>query len=291
MNRQALIVTLGAVAMLLVVACGSDAGEAAQVVPATPTAIATTAPLSLPTPAPTSTLVPVSEVAPTAQPTPTTQPTSTAQATPTTQPTPTVEPAPTATVAADAEPLPDSATASATVEAIARQTPVPTPTAEELETAVDASGPDAGADADSTPVAQDPTAVAVVSGEAPLECYDTQVQIYRAFVEGVDVLSFEGGRVYCSGAGSSAVSAARSYRHASGLIVNRNADYMFNDAGTGYIPYSGSVHFCLNGQPASAPVVADTVPALLVVIEGEVQRQVAQGAIGPSEFTAAGSQC
>jgi len=117
------------------------------------------------------------------------------------------------------------------------------------------------------------------------------VQVYRAFVDGVDDLSFEGGRVYCGGAGTNAVSAARSYRHASGLIIQRNADYIFNDAGTAYIPYSGSVHFCMNGQPASAPVRADTVPALLVVIDNEAQRQLAQGASGPAAFTGSSSQC
>jgi hypothetical protein len=129
------------------------------------------------------------------------------------------------------------------------------------------------------------------SGEPPLECYDQQVRVYRAYVEGVDDLSFENGRVFCAGAGTNAVAAAASYRHSTGLVVSRNGDFIFNEAGTAYIPYSGSIHFCLNGQPTSAPVVADTVPSLLVVIDAEAQRQVAQGATGPAVFTPSGAQC
>ena len=140
-------------------------------------------------------------------------------------------------------------------------------------------------------MAETPTAVVATTDEAPLECFDRAVQVYRAFVEGVDEISFEGGRVFCSGAGANAVSAALSYRHSSGLIVQRNADFIFEEGSTAYIPYSGSVHFCVNGQPSSAPVRADTVPALLIVIDNEAQRQVAQGAIGPNAFTAGGSQC
>jgi len=93
--------------------------------------------------------------------------------------------------------------------------------------------------------------------------------VYRAYVEGVDVISFENGQVFCNRDATNTVSAAGSYRLGSGLIMQRNADFIFNDAGTAYIPYSGSIHFCLNGQPGSAPVRANTVPALLVVIDNE----------------------
>lgn len=131
----------------------------------------------------------------------------------------------------------------------------------------------------------------VPSGEPPLECYDPQIQLYRAHVDGVDGLSFDGGKVTCVGAGTNGVSAPRSYRHSTGLVMQRGADFVFNDDGTAYIPYSGLLYFCLNGQPASAPVVADTIPALLIVIRDEAQRQVAQGAVGPTNFTASGTQC
>ena len=97
--------------------------------------------------------------------------------------------------------------------------------------------------------------------------------------------------MFCSGAGANAVSAASSYRHSSGIVVARNADFIFNDAGTAYIPYSGSLHFCMNGEPVSAPVRADTVPALLVVIDNEAQRQLGQGASAPVAFTSSGAQC
>lgn len=87
------------------------------------------------------------------------------------------------------------------------------------------------------------------------------------------------------------MAAAKSYRHSSGLVVQRNGDFIFNEAGTAYIPYSGTMHFCVNSQPSSAPLVAETVPSLLVVIDSEAQRQLAQGAVGPATFTDAGSQC
>ena len=47
----------------------------------------------------------------------------------------------------------------------------------------------------------------------------------------------------------------------------------------------------MDGQPASAPFRADTVPMLLVVIDNEAQRHVAGGAMPPAAFTGGGSQC
>ena len=136
-----------------------------------------------------------------------------------------------------------------------------------------------------------PTAVAATTtGEAPLECFDRQIGVYRAFVDGVDELAFENGRVFCSGAGSNAVSAAASYRHSTGLVISRNADFIFNGDGT-YTNYSGLVHFCVDGQAASAPFSAATVPSLLVVIDAEAQGRVTQGAVGPASFSGAGAQC
>lgn len=256
---------------LVLAACGTDGAEQAQVVAATATPIPTTPPVSAPTstpvptatpvPAPTATPLPTSTVAPTAVPAPTPEPAATPTAAPDVAPAPTV--APTATVAA---------------EIVATPTPLPTATAEQ-------------ADPVATAVTETPTAVVAAAGEPPLECFDRDVQVYRGFVEGVDVLTFEGGRVYCSGAGTNAVSVAGSYRHSSGLVVQRNGDFILNNAGTDYIPYSGTMHFCMNGQPASAFVVADSVPALLVVIDSEAQRQRAQGASGPVTFTASGTQC
>lgn len=288
MNRRALIVTLWASMILGLAACGSEATEQAQVVSVPPTSVPTTSPLSVPSPTPitppTSTALPeaTSTPLPTALPAPT--------AAPPASPTPTLAPAPTAasdvaTASADAAPTVD---ADAVIET---PTPVPTPTAQESETDEDSSAPGSDVGAESTPVAETPTAVVAASSEPPLECFDRDVQVYRAHVDGVDALSFEGGRVYCTGAGTNAVSAALSYRHSSGLVVQRNGDYIFNDAGTAYIPYSGSLHFCKDGQSASAPVRADTVPALLVVIDNEAQRQVAQGASGPAAFTGGSSQC
>ena len=184
---------------------------------------------------------------------------------------------PTATPTADA-PMP--------TPTVAVETPTETPTP--AETGEVAATPTA--EPSPTAEASDTTA-ATASGELPLECYDQQVRVYRAYVEGVDDLSFEGGRVFCAGAGTNAVAAAASYRHSTGLVVSRNGDFIFNEAGTAYIPYSGTIYFCVNGQPASAPVVAETVPSLLVVIDAEAQRQVAQGATGPAVFTPSGAQC
>lgn len=258
---------------LLLAACGSGAGEQARVVSVPPTSVATTAPLSVPTaiPVPAPRSAPLPELTSTPPPTPTVAPAPTA---------PTLDPAPSPTTASDTAPPPDATTATG-AEIIETPTPVPTPTAEEPEPEADVS----------TPVAATPTAVVVASGEPPLECWDRDVQLARAFVESIDDLSFEGGRVYCTGAAANGVSAARSYRHSSGLVVQRHADFIFNDAGTGYIPYSGSLHFCMNGQPASAPVRADTLLALFVVIDNEAQRELAQGAVGPAAFTASGSRC
>lgn len=272
-DRRGLIVGLAASMILLLAACGSEAPEQAQEVAVAPTSIPTTAPLSVPTvtpvPAPTATALPA--------PTPTPLPAPTAA--PTTPATPTLEPAASPTSSADASPASTAApTATVAAEVIETPTPAPTPTVEEPE-------------ATSTPAAETPTAVVVSSGEPPLECYDRTAQVYRGFVDGVDALSMEAGRVYCAGAGTNGVSAAGSYRHSSGLIVSRNADYRFKDDGSGYIPYSGSMHFCVSGQPTSAPFVADTVPALLVLIDSEAARHLAQGAVGPTAFTGNGSQC
>lgn len=140
------------------------------------------------------------------------------------------------------------------------------------------------------PVSTSPTAV-VSSGELPLECYDRKIQLYRGFVEGNDSVSFESGRVYCNPASTQGVSAGRSYRHKSGLVVQRYADYQLNSEGTGYTNFSGLIHFCSNGQAQSAPIVATTVPQLLVVIDNETRNQIAQGAAAPGAFTPSGSQC
>lgn len=265
-SRRASVVTVLASLILLLAACTSDGVEQARVVAVTPTALATTPPLSVPT----ETSTPDPAPAPAAELTSTPQPAAAAALS-----TATVEPSPVATV---------SPTATAEAAVIESPTPAPTSTAEAPEPEEDPSAPDA------TPEPAAPTAV-VASGELPLECYDAQVQVYRAYVDGVDALSFEGGRVSCRGAGTNAVSAAGSYRHSSGLIVQRNADFLFTDDGNAYIPYSGSLHFCLNGQPASAPFRADTVPSLLIVIDNEARRQVAQGATGPASFSDSGTQC
>lgn len=295
MNRRALMVALWISMVLLLAACASDAGEQAQVVSVPPTAVPTTAPLAVPTAIPTSVPTPTVEPQPPATSTPIPAP-----VTPTVPPAPTAEPTP--------PPVTDSAAAQESAdtpepeptEIVETPTPVATPTAEATETPDAASDPaqdvtdtdpDPDVGTEATPVPETPTAIVVASGEPPLECYDAEVQLYRAFVDGVDALSFEGGRVYCGGAGTNAVSAERSYRHSTGLIVQRNANYLFNNAGTGYIPFSGFVHFCSDGQPASAPVTAETVPALLVVIDAEAQRQVAQGASAPAAFGGSGAQC
>lgn len=291
MHRRGLIVALGASMALLLAACGSAAGEQAQVVSVTPTSVATTAPLSVPTPTPE----PVAET-PVPQATPTFIPTATVVPAPSAAPTPPIEAATTETVTSElaATEVPGETDTGEVDAAEVVETPtaaptaVPTPTVQPTASAEDGAGAD-GADSEPTPTpaAETPTAVVTSSGEAPLECYDRDSGVYRAHVEGVDSLSFEGGRVYCSGAGTG----SGSYRHASGLIITRNGDFIFNEAGTAYIPYSGTVHFCRNGQPATAPVQAETVPALLVVIDAETHRQIAQGATAPAAFTGSGAQC
>ena len=183
-------------------------------------------------------------------------------------------------------------------------TAVPTATAAPTATGEDAAGsnqtvdPNAGVDptevdpSSGTDPVVEPTAVPVVpTGEAPLECFDRQLGLYRAFVDGVDEISFEGGRVFCNGAGTNAVSAAASYRHSTGLVVSRNPDFVLNDAGTGYTNHSGLIHFCIDGQPGSVPFEAATVPSMLLVIDGTAQGQVAQGAVGPASFTGSGATC
>ena len=275
LNRRAVIVTFCVATVLLLSACGSEGGDQAQVDSAAPIAVPTTPPLEVPTPTPSPVPSPTSIALPAVTSTPLPAPT----VAPTTAPTPTVDPAPSPTTAAEAAPAASDAeptVAAAAPTAAADPTEVPTP----LPTQAAAQ-----------PEAEAPTAVVAASGEAPLECYDRDVQVYRAHVDGVDALSFEEGRVFCSGAGTNAVSAANSYRHSSGIVVERAADFILNDAGTSYIPYSGSLHFCVNGQPASAPVVADTVPSLLVVIDAEAQSQVAQGATAPAAFTGGTTQC
>lgn len=289
MNRRVLLVVVSASLTLLLAACGSGGADQAQVDSVAATAVPTTPPLTVPTvtPLPTPTLAALAVPTSTPVPAPTAAPTAT--------PAPTLEPDPSPTVVSDAAPAPTTApetpaptaTVAAEAEAVATPTAVPTPTAGVPE---GEGTPPIAADATSTPVPEAPTAVVVASGEPPIECYDPGLGIYRGYVDGVDALSF-GGRVECTGAGTNAVSAARSYRHSSGLVVSRNANFRFNDAGTGYINYSGSMHFCMSGQAAVAPIVADTVPALLLVIEGEAQRQLAQGATAPVGFTGSGSQC
>jgi len=271
--------------VLLLAACASDAPEQAQVAVVPPTAVPTTAPLSAPTatpfPAPTSTALPA------ATSTPVPPPAATPTLAPAVTPTQEATAASPTTTTADAAPAPtELPTATVAAEVVETPTAVPTSTPEVPAT-------EEAPEPEPTPtlVPVTPTVVAVVSGEPPLECYDQTVKVYLGFVDGVDALSFEGGRVYCSGAGTNAVSAAASYRHSSGLVIQRNADYIFNEGGTAYIPYSGTVHFCLEGQPASAPIRAETVPALLVIIDSEAQRQLAQGATAPAGFTGGGSQC
>lgn len=299
-GRRVPLVVLGAALVLILAACGSGAAEQAQVASATPalvptpTSLPTTAPLAVPTATPAPAPAPTAPAA--VVPEATSTPVATALPTPNPIPAAETGPAPTAVPAPDPSPspLPDADTApastavpTATVQVTETPTAMPTMPATEP----DPQGEDNDSSTTATPVAVATTAVVATSGEAPLECYDRDVQVYRAHVDGVDDLSFEGGRVYCSGAGTNAVSAAGSYRHSSGLVVQRNADFIFNADSTAYIPYSGSVHFCLNAQPASAPVVADTVPALLVVIDQEAQRQLGQGATAPAGFSASGAQC
>ncbi len=284
--RRLLLTAVGTSLTLLVSCGGSAPVEQAQLVTATPTAVATTPPLTVPTetpvPDPTATALPAFTPTPTpaAAPTPTAEP-DTPTPVPDPNPNPTATPAP-------AEPADDPAP-TATPEAAATATPIPTP--------IPTSTPEQQAADDDTdlgavpPIAATTPTVVVATGEPPLECYDRAVDLYRGFVEGVDTLSFEGGRVYCNGAGTNAVSAARSYRHATGLIVNRNADYLFNGAGTGYINFSGTMHFCMEGAAASSPFQAATVPQLLLVIDSEALRQVAQGATPPASFNGGGAQC
>ena len=277
----ALVVLLGA--------CASEAPDQAQVVTAAPTAVPTTPPLTVPTetPVPTATAIPEPTAtplpAPTAEPTPAVEPTpvpaATAEpATAESEPEPTAGPA---EVAPTATPVPAPTEAPTPLP-----TPIPTATVEATEPDLTATGVDPVPATDTTPTA----VVVVTSNEPPLECYDPVISIYRAFVDGVDSLSFEGGRVTCIGAATNGVSAARSYRHLSGLVISRNNNYIFNSAGTGYINFSGAVHFCINGQASSAPIQSETVPSLLNVIEAEIQRQVAQGATGPTSFSGS-AQC
>jgi len=284
MKRGALTLALGAAMVVFLAACGSEATEQTQVVSVTPTSIPLTAPLSVPTATPIPTPLPTAAPAATSTPVPTALPAATVAPAATATPIPDQAPEPT-TVVADAAP---AATAVATPTAAAAAPEIAVPTA-----TVEPAGEDDAADPDptSTPVPETPTAVVVASGEPPLECFDPDLQIYRAFVDGVDSLSFDGGKVTCIGAATNAVSAARSYRHSSGLIVQRAANYIFNDTGTGYIPFSGLMHFCVNSQPVAAPIVAESVPALLFVIDAEAQRQLAQGASGPALFTSNGTQC
>ena len=291
MVRRALTLTLGTSALLLAASCSSEPIEQTQIAVVPPTAVATTAPVAMPTappptatPAPTATAVPAAPTS-TPAPTPTAAPTAEAPPAPTTEPTSAAAPADDA-VAADPTATPTADPAPTPTPTVAVETPTETPTPAETDEV--AATPTA--EPSPTAEASDASAVAT-SGEPPLECYDQQVRVYRAYVEGVDDLSFEGGRVFCAGAGTNAVAAAASYRHSTGLVISRNGDFIFNEAGTAYIPYSGSIHFCLNGQPASAPVVAETVPSLLVLIDAEAQRQVAQGATGPAVFTPSGAQC
>jgi len=285
MNRRALIVAV--LALLILASCGSEDPEQAQVVAETPTAIPTTPPVAVPTstpiPPPTPTPIPPP---PTATALPTPPPTALPPPTvaPTTAPAPTVAADPTAIPVAEVQPAP---------EVIETPTPIPTATTEAPPAGVGVPPTDSQADAGAQPttVTEAPTAVVASSGETPLECFDRDVQVYRALVDGVDVLTFEGGRVYCSGAGTAAVSAAASYRHSSGLVIQRNGDYIIDNATGGYIPYSGTVHFCVGGQSSTASVRADTVPQLLIVIDNETARLVGQGARGPASFTSNGSQC
>lgn len=286
---RTIVVALGLGVALVAGACGADSSEQAQVVAVTPTPfqqalVPTTAAVTVPTPVPSPTPVVLpSAVAtlvpsPTAEPTP--EPTPTAVATPTGETD--VSPDPTATPIATAAPVPSPTTAAAAQSEQAEAGGTDTDEAGETESD--------GTEGTSAAGGLTPTAVAA-TGEAPLECYDPVLKIYRGFVEGVDSISFEAGRVECGGAGSNDVSAARTYRHSSGLIVQRNANYILNDSGTSYVPYSGTIHFCLDGQPSSTAVVADTVPALLVVLDSQAQHQLIQGATPPAAFGASGTQC
>ncbi|MEM7091661.1 MAG: hypothetical protein AAF567_01565 [Actinomycetota bacterium] len=280
-------IVLGAlVLVLLASACSSDPQELAQqtqVVSVTPSPVPTTPPLVVPTPSPVPTPEPV--IVPGTTPTPVPTPT----VAPTVEPTPTADPAGDAAASSDSAPEP---TATAAAEPELTATPIPTATPEP-----EGDGDTAAAEATPEPTteptaeAETPTAVVVASGEAPLECYDTVVEVYRAYVEGVDTVSFEAGRVYCTGAGTNSVSAARSYRHTSGLIVQRNGDFILNDAGTGYTPYSGTMFFCVDGQGASSPITSNTVPTLLIVIDNEAARLVAEGATPPASFDGNGPRC
>lgn len=299
-KRGGLSIAVGGSLMLLFAACASGASDADSVVAAaavsSPTSLPTTAPLALPTPTPSPSPAPafptpLPATVPTVIPTALPAPTGIQDPAPTTAPTPAAT-APAETATAQASPAPTAiAEATAAPLVVESPTPAPAPSPPPAPAPTSETAPTTAPTAESTVVVGTPTAVVVATGEPPLECYDRDVRVYRAFVDQVDSLSFEGGRVYCSGAGTNAVSAAASYRHSSGLVIQRNGDFIFNDAGTAYIPYSGTVHYCLNAQPASAPVRADTVPSLLVVIDQEAQRQVAQGAIPPRGFTGGGAQC
>jgi len=281
-------VFLAAAVALAVGACSSDGTEnAQQVATLAPTAVPTTPPLTVPTVTPIPTPTPVPEATATPVPSPTAAPTATPEPEPTATAAPvtsaedstsdTSEPAPTAAPTATPAPAPTEA-----------PTPLPTPIPTATPEAGDSDTP-AGVEPLST-TETTPTAVVVTAGEPPLECYDPVIAIYRAFVDGVDSLSFDGGKVTCVGAATNRVSAARSYRHSSDLVISRNNNYIFNSDNTGYINFSGAVHFCLNGQASSAPIQSATVPSLLNVIEAEVLRQLGQGATGPSSFSGT-SQC
>lgn len=295
-KRAALLSTICATAVLFLAACSSDAADDGALVAAVgPTAVPTTAPIAQPTatPVPTPSLPDAPTPLPVPDSTATPVPTATVAPTPTVVETaPTAEAAPTPEAAPEATPAPTATAAPVIADPTAVPAATATPTGQTVDpsagvdpTAVD---PDSGTD----PVAANPTAVPVVpTGEAPLECFDRQLGIYRAFVDGVDEISFEGGRVFCNGAGTNAVSAAASYRHSTGLVVSRNADFVLNDAGTGYTNHSGLIHFCIDGQPSSVPFEAATVPSMLIIIDGTAQGQVAQGAVGPASFTGAGATC
>ena len=284
-----MIVVLWASMMIGLAACGSETDDQAQLIVAAPTSIATTAPLSAPTPTLEPTAVPT--VAPAPSPIPTATPTviPTATATPVSTPAPSSEPAPAAPAVSVDEPTPEPTSEPTAVPATPTTVPTPLPTAvvDEPDTDNDTSG--VAVTATSTAA---PTPTPQVSAvEPPLECYDTIIRLYRGYVEATDALAFEGGRVSCGAPASSTVTADRSYRHASGLVVQRNANYIFDDAGTGYIPYSGAMHFCSSGQPASVLISAETVPSLLVVIDNEARRQIAEGMSAPVTFSGAGTTC
>lgn len=296
-DRRTLTLVLGVALVLSVGACGSEPAPQPQIVAAAPTSVATTAPLTAPsatpTVVPTATATPV-PAAP--SPVPTSVPTPTAAPTATSVP-PTSTPVPSQAAVAETTPVSeDESNVEPAVEPtvlIETPTPVPTatPTLTPAEPEVEGDSLAVEPDATETPLENVPTAVVVVSGEPPIECYDAVINLYRGFVDGVDALAFEGGRVQCGAAASTTVTASRSYRHSSGLVVQRNANYIFDESGTGYVPYSGAMHFCSNGQPASVLIRAETVPSLLVVIDSEARRQIAQGVTGPVTFSEAGAQC